>query len=101
MPEIRAVPCTLRVLFFCCSGYLFGQAWSGIVRPDRGVDWSKRVVVGGIPTRTTVCSSVESRSFGFANQFRHIFLRVREKVHLNAGTYNLSGGVVCSSENQM
>jgi hypothetical protein len=42
-------------VIFCFTGFLYGQAWSGILDPSRAVDWSQAGVVGGIPTNRTQC----------------------------------------------
>jgi hypothetical protein len=35
----------------------FGQAWSGILDLSRAIDWSTAGIPGGIPDRTTICTS--------------------------------------------
>jgi len=69
------------------------QPWAGILDPARAIDWSKAGVRGGIPQRTTICStlspgaSVSQINTAIAN------CPSGQVVYLNAGTYNLSGGI--------
>jgi hypothetical protein len=41
------------------AGAPAGVPWAGIIDPTRAIDWSHAGVVGGIPTRTTVCSTLQ------------------------------------------
>src|ERR1700749_1717588 len=34
------------------------QLWSGVIDPARAIDWTGAGVVGGIPTRTTICTTL-------------------------------------------
>jgi hypothetical protein len=46
-------------LFFICPS-LFAQTWSGILAPSRAIDWDSAGVLGGIPNRTNVCTTLTS-----------------------------------------
>jgi hypothetical protein len=46
------------LLILCPS--LYAQTWSGVLAPSRAVDWSSAGVVGGIPNRTTICTTLTS-----------------------------------------
>jgi hypothetical protein len=46
------------LLFLCPS--LHAQTWSGVLAPSRAIDWSNAGVVGGIPNRTMICTTLTS-----------------------------------------
>jgi len=43
---------------------LKAQAWSGIISPSRAIDWTLAGIPGGIPNRTTICTTLNASSFG-------------------------------------
>src|SRR5579864_426265 len=43
---------------------LKAQAWSGIISPSRAIDWTLTGIPGGIPNRTTICTTLNASSFG-------------------------------------
>jgi hypothetical protein len=81
------------LILLCLSVYAGAQAWSGILDPSRAVDWTKAGVVGGIPNRTTVCATLNPGAT--ASQITNAIAAcpANQVVFLNAGTYNLSGGI--------
>ena len=46
------------------SASSYGQLWSGVVNPSRAINWTSAGVVGGIPARTTACSTQPSLAAG-------------------------------------
>src|SRR5271165_6706615 len=46
------------------SPLLCGQLWSGILDPTRAIDWTQSGIPGGIPSRTTVCASINASTYG-------------------------------------
>src|SRR5882672_9169258 len=54
---------SLVILFFL-SGSLHGQSWSGILDSSRATDWSTAGIPGGIPSRTTSCSTISASAYG-------------------------------------
>ncbi len=83
---------------FGLCGWLQGQSASGILAPSRSVDWTTAGVVGGIPTRTTVCSTFNPGAT--ASQINTAIANCPsgQVVMLNAGTYNLSSGINISGK---
>ncbi len=82
------------LLLLCLSGSLYGQSWSGIVDPTRAINWSSAGVVGGIPSRSTICSSLTSSATYTQINSAIAACPSGQVVFLAAGTYNLSGGIV-------
>lgn len=70
------------------------QPWSGILDPSRAIDWSSTHpgVVGGIPTRGTVCITLTSSATTSAINSAISGCTAGQVVMLGAGTYTLSGG---------
>jgi len=48
------------LLLFACASMHAQTPWSGVLAPSRAIDWSKAGVVGGIPNRTTICTTLTS-----------------------------------------
>ena len=46
------------ILLLSLTGAGRAQNWAGILANSRAIDWSGAGVVGGIPTRTTICSTI-------------------------------------------
>ncbi len=42
----------------------YAQLWTGIIDPSRAIDWSKAGIPGGIPNRTTICSTINAATYG-------------------------------------
>src|SRR5260370_34540647 len=42
----------------------YTQLWTGIIDPSRALDWSKAGIPGGIPNRTTICSTINAATYG-------------------------------------
>jgi hypothetical protein len=73
---------------------LQAQSWSGIIAPSRAVDWSKAGVTGGIPARTTICSTLNPGATAAQINSAISACPSGQVVMLNAGTYTLSAGIV-------
>ena len=78
----------------CLSGCLYAQSWSGIIDPARAIDWTSAGVVGGIPTRTTICATETSSSTYSQINTDIQNCPLGQVVYLNPGTYNLTSGLV-------
>lgn len=81
------------VVVFWFPGYMHAQSASGIIAPSRMIDWSQSGVIGGIPNRTTICATLSPGAS--ASQINSAISSCPSGgvVYLNAGTYNLSGGI--------
>lgn len=76
---------------FCLSLFSQGQQWTGILSPNRAIDWSNAGISGGIPGRTTIC-----QTFSPGATTSQINTAIQncpsgQVVFLNAGTYSLTG----------
>jgi hypothetical protein len=85
------------LLCFCTSSY--GQQWSGIVDPSRATDWSNAGVQGGIPNRTTICTTLNPGATASQINSAISGCPANQVVFLSAGTYNLSGAINISKSN--
>jgi len=66
------------------------QPWAGIVASSRATDWSGAGVTGGIPTRTTICATLNPGATAAQINSALASCPSGQVVMLNAGTYNLS-----------
>src|SRR5215467_9132348 len=70
------------------------QQWSGVLDPQRAVDWSQAGVPGGIPTnRTTACATFNAGATAAQINSAIQSCPSGQFVQLNAGTYNLTSGI--------
>jgi len=69
------------------------QLWSGILDRSRAVDWSQAGVVSSIPNRTTRCATLSPGATHTQINNALAACPANQVVFLNAGTYNLSGGI--------
>ena len=69
------------------------QPWAGVLDPSRAIDWSASGVVGGIPQRTTICSTLSPGATAAQINTAIANCPSGQVVFLSAGTYNLSGGI--------
>jgi hypothetical protein len=91
-----------RLLLFslislCFPAYSHAQSWSGIIDPARAIDWSKAGVTGGIPNRTTICSTLNPGATSAQIQSALNSCQSGRVVLLNAGVYTLSNGLTIPS----
>jgi hypothetical protein len=70
------------------------QPWAGIISPSRATDWSQAGVAGGIPTRTTICSTLNPGATLSQVNTAISNCPTGQVVKLNAGTYNLGAGTI-------
>ena len=85
------------LILLCLSGSLYGQSWSGIIDPTRAINWSSPGVVGGVPPRTTICSSLTSSATYTQINTAIAACPRGQVVFLAPGTYNLAGGIVMAN----
>jgi hypothetical protein len=92
------------LILLSLSVSVHAQLWSGVISPNRAVDWSNVGVVGGIPARTTQCAVLgtagESASYQQNVSAAQINAAIAscpsgQTVFLNAGTYNLKCSSTC------
>jgi hypothetical protein len=75
-----------------------GLPWAGILDPTRAIDWSEAGVVGDIPTRTTVCATLNPGATAAQINAAITACPSGQVVSLNAGTYSISDdGIVMKS----
>jgi len=78
----------------CVDTPVSAQPWSGIVHPSRAIDWSQAGVTGGIPSRATVCTTLNPGATVAQINSALSACPSGQVVLLNAGTYNLSGSII-------
>jgi hypothetical protein len=75
-----------------------GLPWAGILDPTRAIDWSQAGVVGGIPTRTTVCATLNPGATAAQINAAIAACPDGQVVSLTAGSYAISDdGIVMKS----
>ena len=92
---------TAAMLFVSLSGVGYSQPWSGIIGSGRAIDWSGAGVVGGIPTRTTICATLNPGATASQINSAMSSCPSGQVVFLNAGTYNLAGGIVLTNKSNV
>ncbi len=88
---MRRIPWLVGLLIVAAPIVAHAQPWSGILSPSRAVDWSNAGVPGGIPTRTTICSTLNPGATTAQIQSAINSCPANQVVFLNAGTYNIGG----------
>lgn len=73
------------------------QPWSGIISAPRAIDWSGAGVQGGIVNRTTVYQTLSPGATADQINAAVAACPADQVVYLNAGTYNLTSGIVMKS----
>jgi hypothetical protein len=86
----------LAILLYLAP-YVHAQPWSGIIATSRAIDWSNAGVTGGIPDRTTICSTLNAGASAAQINSAISSCPSGQVVFLNAGTYNLSTGISMTS----
>ncbi len=81
------------LILLCLSPHSHAQSWTGIIDPARATDWSTAGVLGGIPNRTTICSSLTSSASVSQIQSALDACPSGQVVSLAAGIYTLSSGI--------
>src|SRR2546430_14995442 len=75
-----------------------GEPWSGILDPSRAIDWSHAGIPGGIPTRATICVSLDPGSTAAQIDAAIAACPPDQVVFLTAGTFTLSAGLNMKSD---
>lgn len=85
-----------RALWFCfsvCCLSPSAQAQTTIIDPSRRIDWSQAGIPGGIPTRTTICATLNPGATAVQINSAIASCPSGQVVQLTAGTYVLSSGI--------
>ena len=77
------------------------QQWSGIIDPSRAVNWANAGVPGGVPPRTTICSTLSAGASVSSINSAIAACPAGQTVMLNAGSYNLSGGIIFNNKSNV
>ena len=80
-------------ILLCFTPLCHGQAWSGILDPSRAADWTNAGIPGGIPTRSTICTTLSAGASSSQINAAIAACPSGQVVFLNAGTYSISGGI--------
>lgn len=75
------------------------QPWSGIIDPSRAINWSNAGVMGGIPSRTTVCATMAPGATAAQINSAIAACPSGQVVFLSAGTYSITGGIKIGVDN--
>ena len=101
----RTLPLLLVLLFLLISSpgaRSQTQLSRGVIDQSRAIDWTQAGVVGGIPTRNTICTTLgtagQAPSFGQSVTGSQINAAIAacasgQVVYLNPGTYSISTGI--------
>jgi hypothetical protein len=98
---------TISMMLFCCSDGVSAQSWSGLLAPNRAIDWSQ-AGANPIPARTTICTTLgvagQSASYSQSVSMSQITSALSscpsgQTVLLNPGTYNTSSSLISTSSN--
>src|SRR5439155_8194562 len=72
-----------------------------VISPSRMIDWSNAGVPGGIPTRATICATLNAGATATSINNAIAACPSGQVVFLNAGTYNLSTGIIFNAKNNV
>jgi hypothetical protein len=84
------------LVFVSLCSWTHLQAQQAVIAPSRSIDWSTAGVSGGIPNRTTICSTLNPGATAAQINSAISACPSGQVVLLNAGTYTLSSGIVFS-----
>src|SRR4051812_9423048 len=84
------------LILFLCSGYACPQLWSGILEPDRAIEWAGSGV-GRIPERTQICATLTAPATTLQINAALARCGPDQAVFLEAGTYAIDGNIVVPS----
>jgi hypothetical protein len=99
----RVPPLVLAVVLLGCSGFLYAQAWSGILAPSRAINWSHAGAT--ITSRTSQCGSTIAAygTSGSPQSAATINTAISNcsngYVLLGAGTFYLNTSIVTTTSN--
>src|ERR1700737_1280171 len=89
----------LFLIILCYSSYSHAQAWSGIIDSSRAIDWSRAGT--NIKNRPTICAPLNPGASASQISSAISNCPANQVVFLNAGTYNLSGGINFGAHNNV
>jgi hypothetical protein len=95
----RATLVSLVVCLLFLSTSAFGQ--QTIVSANRSIDWSQAGIPGGIPNRTVHCAVLNPGATAAQITNAISACPSGQVVFLNAGTYNLNGGIVFNNKSNV
>lgn len=72
-----------------------------IVSANRSIDWSQAGIPGGIPNRTVHCAVLNPGATGAQINSAIAACPSGQVVFLNAGTYNISGGIIFNNKSNV
>ncbi len=75
--------------------------WSGIIDPERAADWRNAGVAGGIPNRTAICQTLSPGASAAQINSAIAACPANQVVFLNAGTYNLTAGLIFNGKSNV
>jgi len=84
----------LILILLCLSACASAQQWSGILAPTRAINWSNAGVPGGIPSRTSICSTLSAGASVSQINSAISACPSGQVVYLNAGTYSGLSGII-------
>src|SRR2546422_2739671 len=92
------------LILLCLSTSAHAQLWSGILDPSRAIDWSTAGIPGGIPNRTTICSSLAASTYGNGASDATAGIQAalnscpaNQVVSLSAGTFRINSSLTIPS----
>ncbi len=80
-------------------GLAAGQ--TSLIAGSRVINWTNAGAVGGIPNRTTICATLNPGATGAQINSAISSCGNDQVVKLNAGTFNISGGIVFNAKNNV
>jgi len=86
----RRVLAAFSLIVLCMSAHAAAQS---VIAASRRINWSQAGIPGGIPTRTTICSTLSPGATSAQINSAIAACPSGQVVYLNAGTYNLSAGI--------
>jgi hypothetical protein len=97
----KQLPLFFLILVFMVPSATHAQQWSGIISSSRAIDWSSAGVIGGIPNRTTICATLNPGATAAQINSAITSCPSGQVVFLNAGTYNLAGGIIFNNKSNI
>jgi hypothetical protein len=91
----------ISILLLCFPSFSHAQSWSGVLDPSRAADWSGAGIPGGIPSRSSICATLSPGASASQINSAISSCAANQVVYLNAGTYNLSDGIVFNGKNNV
>ena len=91
------------LILLCVATPSYAQLWSGLLDPSRAVNWGAgyQGVEGGIPNRTTICSTFNPGATAAQINSAIAACPSGQVVFLNAGTYNLTSGLIFNNKDNV